>query len=394
MTTIRPAIVIMTKFKLPNSNGSKSKNHERFLDYIDRKNTKSKINDYKNYQDYMANDEKTSGLFTKDIDLLTMKQKQEYKNIFADAQQKGSVMWQDVISFDNDWLSEIGILKGNFVDDVRLKQAIRNGMASMLSKENIDDSTQWTAAIHYNTDNIHVHVATVQTHNFRERGKRKQLSIDSVKSQVANTLLDRSKENEKLNDFIRNKVIAQKRNDPMNSLKNKVVNKQLVQQFKKIHAMLPADKRLWKYNMNGIAHTRKEIDVFTTMYLNKYFKNEFEDFKKELDKSVEHHKRIYGENSNAEKYKDTKMKDLYARMGNTVLTEIREYDKSLSNKNRQSFGSFSRKNKLNRFVENREFNNLFRKIDFAMNNNLQHYKNQNEYERLQREREFNNEMGR
>ncbi|WP_268398117.1 relaxase MobL [Bacillus sp. T17B1] len=76
----------------------------------------------------------------------------------------------DVISFDNEWLQENGVLKDGFMDEQKMKQATRNAVNEMIRKEGLSDSAIWLAAIH--TDNIHVHVATVQTNNFRERENR------------------------------------------------------------------------------------------------------------------------------------------------------------------------------------------------------------------------------
>lgn len=380
MEKLTPAIVIKSKFVTP-SQREKSGNYQEFLNYMDRKDTHAHENElleYETYQDYMANDEKSTGLFTSVSDSLNEKEKEYMKDLFADCQNKGSILWQDVISFDNEWLKENQIIDGTHVDEKRLKQATRNGINAMLKKEGLSESAVWTAAIHFNTDNVHVHVATVQDSNFKERGKRKLGSLETMKSKVINNLIDKSKDYEKLNYFIREQVISKKREDDMMSLKNKIINRDLVKQFKHIHQHLPEDKRLWKYNMNGIADTRKEIDKFTTLYIEKHFKKEFEDFKKTLDKEVENHKRLYGDSEKAEKYRDTKMTDLYTRMGNTVLNEIKEHDKKSS----------AVLSKPNIFKEQKDFKDVFYRIDRVMKNELQNYKNLNEFEKLQREKEM------
>jgi hypothetical protein len=380
MEKLTPAIVIKSKFVTP-SQREKSGNYQEFLNYMDRKDTHAHENElleYETYQDYMANDEKSTGLFSSVSDSLNEKEKENMKDLFADCQNKGSILWQDVISFDNEWLKENQIIDGTHVDEKRLKQATRNGINAMLKKEGLSESAVWTAAIHFNTDNVHVHVATVQDSNFKERGKRKLGSLETMKSKVINNLIDKSKDYEKLNYFIREQVISKKREDDMMSLKNKIVNRDLVKQFKHIPQHLPEDKRLWKYNMNGIADTRKEIDKFTTLYIEKHFKKEFEDFKKTLDKEVENHKRLYGDSEKAEKYRDTKMTDLYTRMGNTVLNEIKEHDKKSS----------AVLSKPNVFKEQKDFKDVFYRIDRVMKNELQNYKNLNEFEKLQREKEM------
>lgn len=91
------------------------------------------------------------------------------------------------------------------------------------------------------------------------------------------------------------------------SLKNRVVNRDMVKQFKKIHSMLPEDKRLWAYSMNGIKNVRPEIDKLTDMYIQKHFKKEFKESEKQLDKEVDLYKRTYGDTKKAEKYASTPM---------------------------------------------------------------------------------------
>lgn len=385
MEKTTPAIVIKSKFVTPDQR-EKSGNYQEFLNYMDRKDTHAHENaflEYEDYQDYMANDEKSTGLFSANNDSLNENDKEYMKNLFGNCQDKGSILWQDVISFDNDWLKEVGILTDTHVDEKRLKQATRRGINEMLKKEGLSDTAMWTAAVHYNTDNIHVHIATVQTSNFIERGKRKLGSLESVKSKVINNLMDKTMDYEKLNFFIREQVIRKKREDDLLSLKNKIANRELVKQFKHIHQILPEDKRLWKYNMNGIADSRKEIDKFTTMYIEKHFKKEFEEFKSSLDKEVENHKRLYGNGEKAEKYRDTKMKDLYTRMGNTVLKEVKDFDAKRSSDLTKSF-----RKKPNIFKEHKDLKDAFYGINRVMKNEMQNYKNLNEFEKLQREKEM------
>ncbi|TCI49565.1 hypothetical protein EVJ30_14665, partial [Exiguobacterium sp. SH5S13] len=114
--------------------------------------------------------------------------------------------------------------------------------------------------MHYNTDNIHVHVAIVETSHMRERGKRKPKSIELMKSKVIHSLADRTKEQEKLNAFIRNELVAHKRNRKIQTLPNRVLRPELVRQFKDIYERLPEDKRQWRYNMNGMQPLRESLD--------------------------------------------------------------------------------------------------------------------------------------
>lgn len=377
--TNRPAVVIKSKF-IAGSDGGTSFNE--YLNYMDRAETHDKVNEFEKYQDYMSNEEKSTGLFTFSKDSLNDSDKVYFKEDFKKAQESGSLLWQDVISFDNDWLKESGVLEDKNIDNKQIQDATRSAVQDMLKKEGMIDSAIWTGAIHYNTDNIHVHVAIVQTKDFKERGKRKQASIDSMKSKVANKITDRSKHNKKLNEFIRERVISSKRDDPLLSLKNQVMNRELVRQFKKIHKQLPDDKRMWRYNMNAIKEVRPEIDKLTTLYIEKNFKEEFKDFQKQLEKEVDVHKRMYGNSAHSERYRETKMTDLYTRMGNTILKEVSEYNRKQK--------EFSRKNgkKPSRFIVQRDLNKAVYLVNRYAKDELETSKNQKAYEELQKEQEY------
>lgn len=373
-----PAVVIKSKFQLKGKGNSSFNN---YLNYMDRLETHSKKNDYESYQDYMSNEEKSTGLFTNEKDLLTPEEKEKYKEIFKTSQEKGSILWQDVISFDNDWLKEMGVLHNKGIDEKKLKDVTRSCINEMLKNEKLLDSSVWTGAIHYNTDNIHIHVATVQLNNFRERGKRAPKSISKMKSTVVNKIMNRSLENQKLNEFIRNDLVKSKKENKITSIKNKVINRDMVKQFEKVHSMLPDDKRLWKYNMNAISNIRPEIDKLTDMYIQKNFKKEFQEFNKQLNKEIEVYKKAYGNNSKAERYRETKMKDMYTRMGNAILNEVKEFDKKKNH--------VPRKNKaVNTFHIRREMNNSMYVLNRYMKDNLQSLKNQRAFEELQREQEY------
>lgn len=376
-----PAVIIKSQFQL--STSKKAKSFNNYLNYMDRPDTHSQKNNFEKYQDYMENPEKSNGLFTNEKDRLNDDEKETLKEIFRNSQSKGSILWQDVISFDNNWLKEVGVLNKRAVDEKRIQQATRNAVNEMLKKEGMVDTAFWSGAIHYNTDNIHVHVAIVQTKNFRERGKRKQKSIDSMKSKVINSLMDRSKEHAKINEFIRDKVIHTKRDDDLMSIRNRIINRDMAKQFKTIHKLLPEDKRMWKYNMNAIKNVRPEIDKLTKMYIQKKFPNEYKEFLNQLDKEVQLHKKTYGDSKRGESYKETKINDLYTRMGNAILKEIKEYDRKNNNVARKSNNS-----KILNFQTNRDIQNAMYKINKYMDDDLQHFKNQRAFEQLEKEKEM------
>ena len=155
MSNIKAGVVVVTKFC-----NSESKAFSAYIDYIDRKDAVRTENAarYNLYQDYMGNPEKTTGLFTEYRDIQTPEDKADLKEIFRQAQNKGSLMWQTVISFDNRWLEKNGLYsaKDEVLDEERLKGITKSAVHKMLEKEGLQNAV-WSAAIHYNTDNIHIH---------------------------------------------------------------------------------------------------------------------------------------------------------------------------------------------------------------------------------------------
>lgn len=160
MSGIKAGVVVINKF-CP----ADSKAFSGYISYIDRSEAKrnEKLSEYNLYNDYMDNPEKTTGLFTEDKTELTYKDKKILKETFRSAQDNGSLMWQTVISFDNRWLEKYGLYDAanDIVDERKLKEISSNAIKKMLVNEGLENAV-WSGAIHYNTDNLHVHVAVVE----------------------------------------------------------------------------------------------------------------------------------------------------------------------------------------------------------------------------------------
>lgn len=378
-----PGVVIKSKFKVPGTK-KKSRRYTTYLDYINRPDAKDSREQFETYHDYMEDEMKSSGLFTREDDRLNDDKRRDVRDIFKHAQANGSILWQDVISFDNAWLRETGVLHDDLVAEKRLIQATRNAVEAMLQKEKMVHA-YWTGAVHYNTDNIHVHVAIVETSHMRERGKRKPKSIELMKSKVIHSLADRTKEQEKLNAFIRDELVAHKRNRKIPTLPNRVLHPDLVRQFKDIYERLPEDKRQWRYNINGMQPLRESLDRLTERYIDTYFKQEFQTFNERLEQELSFHRRSYGDMVKAERYQTTKRQDLYTRMGNAILSEMRDLSKEQT--------TFEKSEALNHpirraFKQQKIFNESLYRIERHMNDEFEHLKNQRAFEQLERDIEY------
>ncbi|MBM7554817.1 MobP2 family relaxase [Thalassobacillus pellis] len=325
--TVTPGVVLKTKFVTANKKG-----FQDYVQYVDREEAKGKGEVHRSmfslYNHYMDDPDKTSALFTQQSDRLSVEGKQGIKSLFEQAQKKNSIMWQDVITFDNDWLQNRGVYdsKTHTLDEDTLKQVTRKSMQAMMKKEGLQESAIWSAAIHYNTDNIHIHVATVEPNPTRDRGKRKPKTLDAMKSEVVNGLLDRTQERNQINALIREHMVNRKKDNSS----MKWSNREMKPLFLEVYNHLPKDKRQWHYGYQTLNPLRPKIDELTTRYLDKNHGKDMKQLHDKLDQEVNELKRAYGDGPKDKKryqhYKQNKLDDLYKRMGNAFLQEMKRYD--------------------------------------------------------------------
>ena len=388
-SSVTPGVVLKTKFVLPSSDA-----FQNYIDYVDREEAKSevKLNPkmFETYQDYMENSEKTSALFTEHANRLTESEKKSLKEMFKTAHENGSIMWQDVISFHNPWLEKQGIYdeKTKTLDEKKLMDVTRLAMKEMQKREGIEKSSIWSAAIHFNTDNIHIHVATVEPFPTRERGKRKPKTLDAMKGKVVNNLLDRKQEQKQINDLIRNNMVGSKKEDSVFDWRNQ----HLKPLFLRIYKQLPSDKRQWQYSYNTIQPLKPEIDELSSRYIQHHHKKDYDQFLQKLDKEVQVFKEAYGEGKydkkQYENYKTNKINDLYKRMGNAFLQEMKAYDKE-----QKRIHHMKKSKPFQKFQQNVSIQYSMKKVERAFKSEYESWKNQKYYERMQRENAYENERG-
>lgn len=354
MADIKAGVVCVTKFCRAGN-----KEFQAYIDYIDREEAArtEHSNEYNLYADYMGNPEKTTGLFTFGGNNLKPEEKQLLKEQFLQAQENGSLMWQTVLSFDNRWLAENGLYdtETHVLDENKIKEVTRSAVTKMLKSEGLENAV-WSAAIHFNTDNIHVHIATVEPEPMRQKkeyvqyhetekngrkvkepildgqghpvkreeyvGRFKQKNINLCKSVVVNEILNERDNNLKINTIIRESIVKQKQNS---SLLN---DRELKEEFLRLYHKLPDVKRnLWNYNNNVMKARREDIDRLSELYLQRYHSKEYQELKQLLKIQELKYQQSYGKNEKS--YQETKLLDLYTRLGNQILKEMRAYDKHL-----------------------------------------------------------------
>ena len=382
---INAGVVVVTRFC-----SSMSKTFGSYIDYIDRTEAKrnealsaynlyndyTQYNDYSSYNDYMSNPdktntlspeekiakqmrspEKTTGLFTRNKMDLNWEEKQQLKDVFNQARENGSLMWQTVISFDNRWLEEHGLYDSEkkVIDERKIKEIATGGIEKMLKNEGLETSV-WSAAIHYNTDNIHIHIATVEPMParpmkeytvYREEivdgktkkipvrdsngnilkskeyeGRFKQRSIELCKKHVVDEILGQREQNILINKIIREDILKQKAEHVLST------DADLKDKFMKIYQCLPrtGNRGLWNYNNNAMNRVRPMLDELTKAYIEKYNAEDYKTFIKLLTEQSKDYKTAYGVNGKRD-FKESKIKELYERLGNQILKEMKEFDK-------------------------------------------------------------------
>lgn len=360
-------VVVISKFLI-----SSNKKFKKYINYMGRDEAirNEYFNRYSIYEDYMGNPEKTTGLFDSNSNCMSKEEKEYAQKLFEQAQQNGSVMWQDVFSFDNKWLEEQGIydpITGS-LDENKIKNAVRKAIDYSLEKKDMKDTAIWNGAIHYNTDNIHIHVAICEPNPKTTRGKRTQKTLDKMKSVFVNELLN-SRENYKdINNSIRNEIIDSNK---------KVKDKKLKRLAKKVIKNLPDDKRQWHYGYNTMKEANKYLDEMTEYYIKTYKRKEYEELLEKLDKQEQILKEVYGEGGR-EKYKDykqNKIDELYQRMGNAFLTEI----KNIQLENKKTYNKPFKKRYNKTILSKKDIN----RINKALGNEVERAKNISYYEQLQ-----------
>ena len=380
MSNKSPGVVVVTTFCGPNQ-----KYFAGFISYMDRPEAvrRKYIEEYDifaGYMDYMGNPdkslgmdfekpEKISGLFTAQQDTLSEDEIQSLKTVYTDAQDKGSLMWQTVLSFDNDWLAQMGVYDSTLqiLDEKRMRNVARSAINKMLEKEGLQNGI-WSASFHYNTDNIHVHISTVEPVPMRPKkryeqyevvqvdgkwqykkelnpetgkmeripildekgnivekeeyvGRFRESSLKTAKSTIVSELVNDKELNIEINNLIRQRLVQ--------SMKEYVLydDKEFRSRFLALYEKLPENKGVCNYRNSAMSHLRTEIDDLTELYIKKYHEGDFEILQAKLRLQENRYQAAYGENNDP--YMLNKLDDLYYRMGNAILRQLKEYDQSV-----------------------------------------------------------------
>ena len=383
---MRPKIITKSEFEQANNKQSFS----NYVNYVKREETQNNYDsEFKHdvYLHYVFDESKTQSMFNNEQNFMNDDDISKLKNSFKNAQKNNGIMWKEVISFDNETLIKEGLYddKTKLLDEQKFRTSTRKMIAKFEDKEGLKNNFKWGASIHYNTDNIHIHVAGVEDKVTRERGKIKQSTIDDMKSTFANNLFDISGERKAINEFIRDRVVKGIKEDTLS------FDKTFKKQYQKIYDQLkdiPLNQ--WNYNNNSLKYIRPEIDKLSDMYIQKNHPKDYEEFKDKLEQQSQIYKSTYGEKSNYKNYVNTKLDDLYSRSGNTILKNMKQYHYRSNEINQFK----NKPNNNSKTANNLSFRNKF-KTKISLNNNLNQLKNnlKKDFETEKNIREYDYEFG-
>ena len=300
-----------------------------YLEYMNRPEafdkTKHLRDEYKDFIDYMQNSEKSDGLFDAESDLLNAEQIEAYRCQETISQSEGCPKYYGVISFRNDFLQETGVLAADGRLDVGLlKQLTREGMSELIGTSRKLDAANvyWNAAIHTNTDNIHVHYTLCEYHRkenrravYRDGDMLELKAFEALKSKVVNRLLG--------NDFSK-QLTEFERGVLLNGIRMSAPS--CKEQLVDLARVLPPEGG-WQYNRPKMRKYREQIDrcAMSIIRSDESLSQSFDEYIKKLDsRAVDLRDNIYGSNKTQRylDFKKNRLDDFKARAGNIVLKHI------------------------------------------------------------------------
>lgn len=268
------------------------------------------------YMDYMRDDEKSDGIFTSTADRISPAQVETLKKFFDQAQEKGCPLYRGVISFDSAFLEEQGLAFDTDLDRTRLKEITRESVTTLIKNSQLDaNNIQWAAAIHTNTDNVHVHFAIMEEKKItRKYDMLPQKAIDQAKKAVVNKLVGSEA------SILRSALL---RDDLLPTIDRAAAKQgelilELISKF-------PADIR-WEYNRKSFAPFQKFVNAAIDKLIasDPDVKKSFDAYLKNLDDYTLKLRRYYGDGDRRlwENVKPDRLQEFYSRAGNALLKEV------------------------------------------------------------------------
>lgn len=327
-----PAIVYMQSFKYEwNIGGYDFYSYMERPDAFEPKLHESQGDMYYDYLDYMKNDEKSDGIFNAEKDHLSQKEIDKYRSLEMVSQMRGCPKYLGVISFENDFLKENGVMTPDGrLDRSRLKDYARNGINALIdkSKKLNANNVYWTAAIHENTDNIHIHYQLCEYCRLEDRKKlykdKDMLELsafEALKSKMVNQISPQTERLKRITQLERGIVHADM----------SLGFSRCEQKILELYCKLPSGKQ-WQYNRPKMKPFKAEIDnvVRSIIESDEKLSAQYKAFEKELKEYDEYNLYLYGKRKDIPTRERNasfnRRRDFYSRAGNALLNQLKKLD--------------------------------------------------------------------
>ncbi|MBC1746906.1 MobP2 family relaxase [Listeria seeligeri] len=374
-----PGIFYNSKFVVGGNKGA--------LEYADDKeklpdNIRSSL-----FLNYMDNPKKASGLINMEGNYVTKEERKAISDKFDQAEEAGSLLWQDLFSFDHDWLAKHGMYdeRTQTFDLVRISKAIIATEKYIFEKEAYQQPIG-CFAFHVNTDNLHAHFSMMELAPSREKklfrvvdtktgeikqemqpvGARDKSVIKGAKRIFANRLLQYDQELTQITEMIRKTIVSTMPE------KEVFLHPAFENAFVELYQKLPMQRNRWQYGYAKGQHFQQEIDHLIQLHLDTFYEKDYQELVQKIteidvayqeaykgiaDKSpvgvLQEDGSMIGEQTIPEldgNFKQTKLQELYSKMGNSLLREIKEMDKEMRKEGINPKQYFCKKN-LSKTVE-------------------------------------------
>lgn len=247
-----------------------------FREYIEYMN--------RNYATKENSNNGITAVFNKEYNHAPVKEIEVLKNKLDQAYNNGSLLWQGVISFDNEFLAKQGYYdkETGKVDQNAIKEVVREAMPFVFRQEGLSNSAFWWGNVHLNTGNIHVHIGISEVESAREKiyyaprhrmerkGHFSQKTMKNLKSNIFHGLLN---EETKALLLRKEQIIANLKTDLLAKALSVNQEKSESEKFylEQTYNHLPKNKK-WRFGSNS-----KDFSVskfFLNKYIDSYLKNE------------------------------------------------------------------------------------------------------------------------
>lgn len=301
---------------------------EKYINYMTRSKAIKENSDH----------EFLNGSFSNTKRYITKDDVRDIKKSVVSAKENGSVMFQDVVSFDNDFLEQEGLYnkKNGDLNEEALYLATKGMMDTLIKKEKLVNSF-WFATIHRNTDHIHIHTTLMEEKNTREvinykgveqaRGKRKQSSLDEMLFKFGSTILDRTTKFERLSQL--RKEIPFELKEETKGMLSKIYQKHnqksennLEKKIEELIEIIPTTTKGYNALPKGTQNKIDEVTEYMTKNSSK--KKEYDETTKLLDNLYQS---VYGNKYEKNSFYNNRQQDFNERVGNAIVLQIKNSKK-------------------------------------------------------------------